>query len=163
MSTSNEDIQLCARCGGQCCHTKPGIAAPEPFIVDGDLTASLTQSLVSHSWVLEEHLGIPYEQGEVSPDPHRVIRYPRPATIQEREQGTWSAQPGSGSCVFVTADGCQLTFNQRPRLCQELVPDVCFECESPWGRREAALAWLPWQEQVTAVLANLTPPGETAP
>jgi hypothetical protein len=162
MITSNEDMQLCARCGGQCCQTKPGIAAPERFVVNGDLVDALTQALASSNWVLEEHLGIPYQTGGVSPDPDRLIRYPRPATLQERDLHSRSALPDSGSCVFLTADGCRLPFAERPRLCQELVPDVCFECESPWGRREAALAWLPWQEQVTEVLASLTPPGRTA-
>lgn len=157
MTTSNEDIQLCARCGGQCCQTKPGIEAPERFVVNGDLSDVLLQALASSNWVLEEHIGIPYQAGGVSPDPARLIYYPRPATLQEREQRRWSALPGSGSCVFLTAEGCRLPFAERPRLCQELVPDVCFECESPWGRRDAALAWLPWQDQVSAVLANLSP------
>ncbi|MDY0384709.1 hypothetical protein [Trichlorobacter sp.] len=157
MTTSNEDMHLCARCGGQCCQTKPGIEAPERFVVNDSLVATLTQALATGNWVLEEHLGIPYQAGGVSPDPHRLIYYPRPATQQERELGGWSAQPGSGSCVFLAAEGCRLPFAERPRLCQELVPDVCFECESPWGRREAALAWLPWQDQVTTVLANLSP------
>lgn len=163
MTTSNEDIQLCARCGGQCCLTKPGIEAPERFNTTGDLAAALRDALASGNWVLEEHRGIPYRPGETAPDPDRLIYYPRPATLAERHQPGITPLPGSGICVFLTDSGCRLPFAERPRLCRELVPDVCFECESPWGRREAALAWLPWQDQVTAVRARLTPLDRSTP
>jgi Fe-S-cluster containining protein len=163
MSTSNEDIQLCARCGGQCCLTKPGIEAPERFNASGDLAAALHDALASGNWVLEEHLGIPYQTESASPDPDRLIYYPRPATLAEQQQSAITPLPGSGVCVFLTDNGCQLAFAERPRLCRELVPDVCFECESPWGRREAALAWLPWQDHVTVARARLTTTGRTTP
>lgn len=156
MSNFNEDRQLCARCGGQCCRTKPGIEEPERFLNGNDLTDGLEQALTSSNWVMEEHLGIPYGPGETAPDPDRLIRYPRPATLAEQQQPGISPLPGSGVCVFLTDSGCRLPFAERPRLCRELVPDVCFECESPWGRREAALAWLPWQDQVTDLLARLS-------
>ena len=102
MSTSNEDIQLCARCGGQCCLTKPGIEAPERFNATGDLTAALRDALASGNWVLEEHRGIPYGPGETAPDPDRLIYYPRPATLAERQQPGITPLPGSGVCVFLT-------------------------------------------------------------
>ena len=151
---------LCARCGGQCCQTRPGIEEPERFLGNtGDLTQALAASLASGKWVLEEHWGIPYDPGTESPDPDRLIRYPRPATVFESSQPGFTPVPDSGACAFLTSTGCELPFEERPRLCRELQPDVCFECESPWGRREAALAWLPWQEQVTTVLTSLTDSG----
>jgi len=162
MKTSKEDFQLCARCGGHCCLTRPGIEAPDRFQSSGDMTASLREALSSGNWVLEEHLGIPYEPGTTSPDPALVIRYPRPATLQERQHPGFSPLPESGPCVFLAESGCQLPFEQRPRLCRELVPDICFECESPWGRREAALAWLPWQGTLSAALDRLLNPARTA-
>lgn len=126
--------------------------------MDGSLVDRLREALASNDWVLEHHLGIPYEPGTTSPDPDRLIYYPRPATLQEREQPGYAASPKSGACVFLTPTGCRLSFDERPRLCRELVADVCFECESPWGRRDAALAWLPWQEQVAAVITSLPQP-----
>lgn len=162
MTTLNEDFSLCARCGGQCCLTRPGIEAPDRFLARGDMATDLRETLISGNWVLEEHLGIPYEPGTISPDPNLIIRYPRPATLQERQHPGFAPLPESGPCVFLTASGCQLPFEQRPRLCRELVPDVCFECESPWGRREAALAWLPWQEILTVALNGLLQTERTA-
>lgn len=163
MTTSNEDMLICARCGGQCCLTRPGIEAPERFLRDGsDLASSLAASLASGKWVLEEHWGIPYEPGTESPDPDRLIRYPRPATVHEFKQPGFAPASDSGACVFLSAKGCELPFEERPRLCRELLPDVCFECESPWGRREAALEWLPWQEQVAAAISCLIDPARRA-
>ena len=115
----------------------------------------MADALASGDWVLESHLGIPYANGEVSPDPQRIIRYPRPATRIEQANGGRHPLPDHGPCVFLEPDGCRLPFPQRPRLCRELVPDVCFECESPWGRREAALAWLPHQPMVAEALRLL--------
>jgi hypothetical protein len=39
-------------------------------------------------------------------------------------------------------------------MCRALVPTPGFECEGDWGRREAALAWLPhqaWVERARAL------------
>lgn len=161
--TSNEDSSLCARCGGQCCLTRPGIDAPEGFLANGDLTACLAARLDSGQWVLEEHIGIPYPAGSRSPDPDRIIRYPRPATRSEQAHRSLFAQPETGPCCFLGDTGCLLAFPERPKLCRELQPDVCFECESPWGRRDAALAWLPHQEAVSEALSRITPNGGRQP
>ena len=154
-------MMLCARCGGQCCQTRPGLEEPEAFLDNGDLAAALASALRSGNWVLEEHIGIPYDSGDCSPDPDRIIRYPRPATLLEQALPGWSPLPDAAPCIFLDSTGCILSFDKRPRLCRELEPDVCFECESPWGRREAALAWLPYQEMVMDTLRQLESKGDS--
>ncbi len=156
MINSNEDHSICARCGGHCCRTRPGIEGPERFLGSPDPAAALAQFLGSGNWVLEQHLGVPYQPGETAPDPERIIRYPRPATVLEHGKPGLAPLPDTADCVFLAADGCYLPFNDRPRLCRELVPDICLECESPWGRREAALAWLNYQEIIEQALKQLT-------
>jgi len=155
---NNEHRTLCARCGGQCCRTRPGIEAPERFLAQPDPAAALAALLIQNEWGLETHYGVPYTPGVTAPDPDRIIKYPRPLTIGE--QDSENTDPSrSDDCIYLTPTGCSLTFEARPRMCRELVPDSCFECESPWGRREAALAWLLHQDMVLAASAAL-PAGE---
>ncbi len=151
---NNEHQTLCARCGGQCCRTRPGIEAPERFLALPDPAAALAMLLLHTEWVLETHYGVPYTPGVTAPDPGRIIHYPRPATVGEQSR-TGADQPSADDCIYLTPTGCSLAFEARPRMCRELVPDSCFECETPWGRREAALAWLPHQDIVLAATAAL--------
>jgi len=152
--TNNEHRSICARCGGQCCRTRPGIEAPDRFLAQTDPAAALTELLARREWVLETHYGVPYTPGVTAPDPGRIIHYPRPATVgeQSRSDADLSA---ADDCIYLTPTGCSLAFEARPRMCRELIPDSCFECETPWGRREAALAWLPHQDIVQAATAIL--------
>lgn len=157
---NNEHRTLCARCGGQCCRTRPGIEAPERFLALPAPSEALAALLLQREWVLETHYGVPYTPGVTAPDPGRIIRYPRPATVTEQRAAD-EDHARSDDCIYLTPTGCRLTFEARPRMCRELQPDSCFECETPWGRREAALAWLPHQDLVLAASAAL-PAGEEA-
>jgi hypothetical protein len=156
---TNECPVLCSICGGECCQTKPGIDGPERFLAAEDPAEALFQLLTSGHWVLDRHYGSPPD-GASAPGEgadERLIFYPRPATLVEREQGSPTAIPGPGECVFLAEQGCLLPFGDRPRMCRALEPEVNFECSSSWTRRDAALAWLPWQATVTAVIARLSP------
>lgn len=152
--TNNEHRSICARCGGQCCRTRPGIEAPERFLALPDPATALAELLLRHEWMLETHYGVPYTPGVTAPDPDRIIQYPRPATVIEQRADN-KDQSRSDDCTYLTPTGCSLAFEARPRMCRELIPDSCFECESPWGRREAALAWLHHQDIIQAATAAL--------
>jgi hypothetical protein len=110
-------------------------------------------ALVSGDWVLAEHVGVPWVDGVEPPEAERrrVIRYPRPATILERG-GRGVPRDDLAACAFLGAQGCRLAFDDRPRMCRALVPSPGYDCEGDWGRREAALAWLPHQRMVEAAL-----------
>lgn len=147
----SERPDLCAECGGQCCRTRPGIEAPERFLGSPDPARLLAAALATGDWVLAEHLGVPWVDGVAPPEDQRrrLIRYPRPATLLERGNGG-APRDDLAPCTFLGEAGCRLAFVDRPRTCRELVPTPGFECEGDWGRREAALAWLPHQGWVEA-------------
>ncbi len=155
----NERRDLCAECGGQCCRSRPGMEAPERFLSAADPILALASALASGEWVLAEHVGVPWVDGVEPPEEERrrVIRYPRPATVHERGRG--APRDELGPCVFLSEGGCRLSFEERPRACRALVPTSGFECEGDWGRREAALAWLPHQEWVAEARARARPGG----
>jgi Fe-S-cluster containining protein len=147
---NNERPDLCAACGGACCRTRPGIEAPGRFLAAEDPAAALADALASRDWLLAEHVGVPWVNGEPPPDEdrYRVIRYPRPATVAERAPGGPLPPGDFADCVFLQAGGCRLPFERRPRMCRSLQPAADGDCIAAWGRREAALAWLPHQDIV---------------
>lgn len=157
-SNDNNECQvLCSICGGECCRTKPGIDSPERFLAAADPVGALFEVLSSGLWVLDRHYGTP-PRGETAGLPgttENLIRYPRPATTAERDAGSLTAVAGACECVFLAEDGCLLPFDERPRMCRALEPEINFECSSSWTRGDAALAWLPWQGIVAAVLDRL--------
>ncbi|MBK9517046.1 MAG: hypothetical protein IPO09_06745 [Anaeromyxobacter sp.] len=173
--SGNERPDLCADCGGQCCLTRPGLEAPERFlgapapvqgegrgegasVASSDPAAALAALLLTGDWVLAEHVGVPWVDGVEPPegDRRRIIRYPRPATLLERGR-SGAPQDALAPCTFLGEVGCRLAFDDRPRMCRALAPSPGFECEGDWGRREAALAWLPhqgWVEEARARAAR---------
>lgn len=154
---NNECFRLCTLCGGECCKTKPGIEAPERFVRGSSVETLLTEALSSGLWVLDRHRGVP-TAAETKPDERDrfiTIWYPRPATIRERSEGALFGSGEAGACVFLTESGCRLSFADRPLMCSALEPDVAFECSSSWTRLDAALAWLPFRQQVINVLKGL--------
>jgi Fe-S-cluster containining protein len=156
-SDNNENLALCGRCGGACCRTRPGIEAPDRFLASGDMADTLQKALSSGNWVLETHIGLPItEETAALPDRMDIVTfYPRPATVQERNQHSLFALPGTGECVFLSDSGCHLPFAERPKLCRSLEPHSFFECDSSWKRPDAALAWRPWQDIIKQVHATL--------
>src|SRR5512133_1609761 len=154
---NNERPDLCAACGGACCRTRPGIEAPGRFLAAEDPVAALAEALRSRDWLLAEHVGLPWVDGVPPPDEerYRVLRYPRPATVAEREAGGPLPPGDFADCVFLAPGGCRLPFPERPRMCRSLEPSADGDCVAAWGRREAALAWREHQEIVAAALALL--------
>jgi hypothetical protein len=155
-ATTNEDPSICARCGGDCCKTLPGIEWPERFLDSPDPVVTLMNLLLSGDWVLATHYGIPYKPENPPPDEIRFkkIYYPRPATVEESGKGPL-AQDAVGSCCLLGTDGCRLEFQERPRLCRELVPEKSGHCSARVNKGDAALAWLPHQHIVLDALRGM--------
>lgn len=154
--TNNEDFSVCGACGGDCCRTRPGIEAPGRFLAAANPAEELARLLASGLWVLDTHHGVPYDPGKGEKgDPDRIILYPRPATGQERAEGSIFALPGAGECVLLGDDGCTLPFPERPKACQALEPAADFACTSSWSRFDAAREWQHHQVLVSAALTLL--------
>jgi Fe-S-cluster containining protein len=156
---NNEAPDLCAACGGACCRTRPGIEAPGRFLAAEDPASALAAALSSGDWLLAEHVGVPWVNGVPPPDEdrYRVLRYPRPATVGERAAGAPRPAGELADCVFLRPGGCRLPFAERPRMCRSLEPAADGDCVAAWGRREAALAWLPHQELVAEAMKRVRP------
>ena len=157
---NNERRGLCASCGGECCRTRPGIESPDRFLALADPVASLAAALDSGDWVLARRVGIPWD-GSEPPPPElrwRVILYPRPATVAERQAGRPFTGGENSPCVFLGEEGCRLSFEERPLMCQSLEPWADGECQASWDQSSAALAWLPHQALVEEAVRRTSLP-----
>jgi hypothetical protein len=154
---TNERPDLCARCGGSCCRTRPGVEAPERFLAAPDPAAALAEALASGDWVLARQVGAAWVDGVPPPDEERwrVVRVPRPATRAERAAGAVAPGPDPSPCVFLGEAGCRLPFADRPRMCRDLEPWANGECVPAWDLPEAARAWAPRQALVEDALRRL--------
>lgn len=150
---NNENLSLCAQCGGACCRTQPGIDHPERFLAAADPTGLLASLLADHNWVLSLHPWRDEESGD-----WLALYYPRPAKNSELATNSQLALDDTSPCVFLTPTGCRLTFAERPYLCQTLEPMAEDACHSPWGKRDAAIAWRPHQELIHAAVEMLQRP-----
>jgi hypothetical protein len=157
---TNERPGLCAACG-ECCRTRPGAEEPERFLTEADPVAALGRALASGDWVLARHVGVAWVDGRPPPDEERwrPIRYPRPATLDEREAGTVREGPDGSPCVYLGAGGCRLAFEARPRMCRDLEPWADGDCRAAWDLPDAARAWAPWQGLVEDALRIAAGPG----
>lgn len=135
---TNERPPICAACG-ECCRTRPGAEEPARFLGEPDPAAALARALSSGDWVLARLAG---------------IRYPRPATVAERETGTVHGGAEVSPCVFLGEAGCRMQFADRPRMCRELEPWANGDCQAGWDLPQAAQAWSPCQGLVDDAAAR---------
>lgn len=148
------DAAICAPCGGQCCQAMPGTLFPadlDPELRMKDLTEKARALLQSGRYAIDWWEGSPME-GESSLEP---AYYLRPAT--KGNEGQWVDPGWGGACTFHSAQGCELSEEDRPSECKALKPVSPGKCEMPegWqGRRTGAKAWWPYRHVLRMLRAR---------
>jgi len=144
---NNETPEICSRCGGKCCLRMPGAVWP-------DQLPEITVKTLSEYY----HAGYQFDYWEGNPgnDPKYdgvKAYYLRPQTVRARGEivnGSWGAP-----CAFLTSKGCSLKFEDRPRECQGLIANEELHCKPSLGsKRDAAIAWLPYNDIIEATIAE---------
>lgn len=127
----------------------PGIAFPEDF--GPDLKTAVNEALLTRRWAIDWWEGDPrdgmYELDQcyyVRPATKHALFWPR--------DGSWG-----GECTFLSDNGCQLEFSSRPKSCRMLEPASDGHCDlHGYEKGFCALAWLPHQNMLEALLEELT-------
>ena len=142
----NEDLAICAECGGECCKHIPGLCHPKDFKdFDADLETALRSGDYQIDW------------WEGDPD----IYYVRPTVVDaigKLFHGSWGA-----ACTLLTDNGCRLVWSDRPFACRAIVPSAT--CGAADGMDSMALkkrlvdTWRPrrMQKALIAVAARIDP------
>lgn len=154
---------ICEPCGGKCCKSYPGINAPEDFGAPNrdEMRTRIRAALLSGRWAIDWWEGDPrgYDHGD-DDDYLSSSEFIRPAQKgheNEIEHAGWG-----GACTFLTATGCELAHDDRPRNCRGLIPTLgpmtCQERRedgSPVEKVDYVLAWIPYLDVIADVRREL--------
>lgn len=140
-----EAAAVCRECGGGCCKSMPGIAAPEDFgAPDLDVMRErISAALATGRWAIDWWEGDPTD-GDLD-----CVEYIRPAVMMH--EGRLRHPSWGGRCTFLGPSGCTLQHDDRPHNCRALVPNPEFKTEScvmPPGlqKQDYAIAWMPYAD-----------------
>lgn len=122
---SNENPEVCAKCGGRCCKHFPGIALPKDF--DGE--QSIIDALVSGMWAIDWL--------DFVDDAYFI----RPATTDKI--GVVFDPSWGGRCVFLHDNGCSLEYAKRPEGCKVVTPNAEGRCgeNGVLTKQDAVVEW----------------------
>lgn len=144
---NNENKKVCTACGGHCCKQMPGCAYPEDFgSNDLEIEQNLIERLSTKKWAVDYWV---QEEGQGY--------FLRPAT----EKGEWPIDPSwGGRCNLLTDKGCPLSFENRPKGCRDLIPNLndpgnCSYPEGGNGKESAKEAWKPYWNMIDKVLEKI--------
>lgn len=178
---SNENKELCSRCGGKCCKNLPGTYSPQDLFGNEVITKESIKNLVMES----DYISI--DRWEADDEYDKELYYLRPKIVKSSEsislpemfKSTFDiianivnsdfqrkvhfAYPTPGYvCYFLGEDGCKLSYDQRPMNCRDLIPDPenkCFIQEvkeqniSP--KLYYAKMWEPYSDMIESVANDI--------
>lgn len=149
---NNENKLLCNNCGS-CCKKYAGIVFPEQL---PDINAVVLASKLKEGYCFDRYYTILDDDTNFQEAQDEFVYFMRPQhkgkENRKSDDGLWG-----GECVFLTDTGCKLTFDERPRQCQILVPSqnrICSLGIPGYRKRDAALAWLPYQNVIRKIVRS---------
>jgi hypothetical protein len=154
-----ERPEICAKCGGECCKTLPGITSPEDWGAPNrnEMKRRLSAAFRSKNYAIDCWEGDP-RPGKSEPGINGL--FVRPATTHA--VGKLYDYSWGGECVFLTECGCSLQSERRPFGCRTLEPVSPRErmkhgCKEHGGdKREMGIAWLPYHDVLKAAAKEST-------
>lgn len=145
--SNNENSNACQQCGGYCCKQCAGLMLPNQFD-HNDLVNSIVQKINSGKYCID------WWEGDIGPtNILSQIYFIRPShknKIGEIKDPSWG-----GECVFLTENGCQLSFDSRPYQCKALVPkDDNTRCHGIIKEKLIPI-WRKYQDEINQALKAL--------
>jgi len=138
----------CAECGGECCKEMPGSVVPQDL--GKDVRSRAKEMLESGDYQLD------WWEGDVTGGERDRSLYMRPSVVGNRDlqYGSWGNDP----CVFLTATGCRLPFEDRPHGCRMLEPTangcICHSGHTS-DKENAAIQWYPLNDMLEEICREI--------
>jgi Fe-S-cluster containining protein len=151
------DSSFCLKCGGKCCLSMPGAAFPEDF--KEPLKDNLKFALLLGDWSIDWWEGSPFSDinnwKNNDWDYNKTAYFIRPATKSSQyrlKDPSWG-----GECVFLQNNGCELSFDKRPKNCRFLEPIGEKECKlhDESDKKSAAIAWWEYNDMIEEIINEL--------
>lgn len=133
---SNENLNICSKCGGECCKLFPGFYYPDDFRKrNGSLDWERILNLLTS--------GLAQIDRWEDTEPVYFLR-PKMVMKNDSHNGIFSYPWGGDPCIHLTEYGCSLKYKQRPSQCRLLDPVKCEkgdQQDSDLGRESAMREW----------------------
>ena len=136
---NNQRPEVCAPCGGKCCHNAPGAYFPGDFgETDAEIRAGVSAALLAGTVALSDYDDDPYVRAPIKGQSGLVQEIYISRLLPACDRPKFP-------CANLTDSGCALEFDRRPTLCRALEPDpagkVCRlpssvendACRESWG------------------------------
>lgn len=147
---NNETPEVCSKCKGYCCKAYSGIYHPNDFEdIEKELIKLKEENLIS----IDQWDG-PLMINDDEDNDYYDIKFVRPRHTNAKSFVDLSY---GGVCIHLTDHGCKLSFEKRPYQCKMLTPingQFAYGCSSPYNKREAAIAWIPYQHIIQKLINN---------
>lgn len=142
---------ICKECGGYCCKKCPGDFSPDDFgsnreeiynnILNGLTNGVLTfhTRLIYRDYCKDDYI----TKCDSAYCSHDVITI-RPVTKPKKSDG---------ECIFLSKDGCELSFDKRPLLCKSLIPGkkLSDRCLSRIPAVNITLEWIGYEDMMSCL------------
>jgi Fe-S-cluster containining protein len=139
---NNENKSLCSGCG-ECCKRYSGILFPEQL---EEVTIESIDKKIKEGYCFDNWIGNPSNNPEYSHIEQAWFLRPQ----HTNRLGRLVDESWGGICIFHSDEkGCSLTFNERPLVCQSLIPSqdrICKPLKEGYSKMNAAIAWLKYDD-----------------
>jgi len=142
--------RICKACGGRCCNGTPGTCHLSDFKDRNHILETLRGGRYCLAW----WEGDPRDEVDEL-DRAYFIRPAGKGLEGKLLDPTW----GDIGCTFLTAKGCELEGDKRPKGCRLLEPMPSYPCrDHSGGKKEAAISWL--QHDLESIIEEVSNRGK---
>lgn len=136
---NNENREICSKCGGKCCKQCGGHYSPDDFdeISIEALKKRIDKGDISIDW---------WDGDVVCGDLYRTLY------LRARHVGADKVDPSwGGKCLHLKKDGCDLSFENRPLACRDLIPSED-KCIGSYSKEDCCKDWYKHQDILEALV-----------
>lgn len=172
----NENLEVCKKCGGLCCKNMPGTYSPDDLFGTKQIESQDIEKLIMES----DYLSI--DRWEADEEYNKVLYYIRPKLVpinsnietmdilismllragDSEKKVDFAIVDDLHKCYFLGEDGCKLSYDQRPKNCRDLTPNLekgCYISEVKESNMSPKLyyakLWEPYSEMIEEVAEKI--------
>lgn len=167
------ESEICRNCNGSCCKHDGCAFSPQDFYVFQNPFSDEERYKYLKHFLKRGYASIAFESlNQAKYIMKNYIYFPGDLTLKylldgegalyirmrNRREGSVSIfnyDLNEGGCVFLTENGCKLSFEERPRSGRELIPNVYHDCISLYSEYQAAIDWYPYQRILYRIYQEL--------
>lgn len=145
----NENKDICTPCGGQCCKSTPGTFMPNQILKGQSNQFEIINKMMDDGLIVINQIDVYNKDQPIAKLSYSFLVLQPATSISKKWSTKTSRGDNFGTCVNLTEKGCSLRFDERPYVCQQLIPIEGGKCHyDPKVNIDEKLfkAWEPHQQ-----------------